>query len=133
MVVANQLSGLGPGIYESHAIDHIVKTSLQQDEKIGPSNPFLPLGLMKIRSELSFQQTIHPLYFLLLSQLDAVIGELLSPLAVLARGITAPLIGTLVRITAVAFQKQLQILATTNTTYRVSISGQIKPPCLHLG
>jgi hypothetical protein len=105
VIVPHQLPGLGPGICETHAVDNIVQPSFQEDQKVGASNALLSLRFMEIKAELAFQQAVHPLYFLFFSQLDTVVGKLLSTLTVLAWRIATSLISALVRITAVAFQK----------------------------
>ena len=105
MVVPHQLPGLRPRICKTHAVDDIVQPSFQEDQQVGASNALLSLRFMEIKTELAFQQTVHPFYFLLFSQLDTVVGKLLSALTVLAWRIATSLISALVRITAVAFQK----------------------------
>jgi hypothetical protein len=57
--------------------------------------------------ELPFQESVHPLYLLLLAELDSEIGETWTAVAVLARRVVSLLDRALLAVAAIALQKQL--------------------------
>jgi hypothetical protein len=91
MAVPDQLPRFVAGVGEPQPVNHIVQTTLQEDQEIGARNPLLPLGFGEEVSELVFRQPVHPFYFLLLPELDPVVGKLGPALAVLSRRIASAL------------------------------------------
>jgi len=56
--------------------------------------------------KLFFREAIQPFNFLLFPKLNTIIGSLSAPtLAVLARRVTAPVKGALIRITAISLKE----------------------------
>jgi hypothetical protein len=71
----------------------------------------LPVGFLKITSELLLQEAVNPLQLLFLTELNAIIGRLLPSLPVISRGIFSSFKGTFVTVTAIALKKQLDSLS----------------------
>jgi hypothetical protein len=69
--MAHQLPGLAPRVSESHAIDNIVETGLENLQEIVTSNAATPLGFHKVLVELTLHDPVEPAYFLLLAQLKS--------------------------------------------------------------
>jgi hypothetical protein len=77
---------------------------------------------------LLLQQTVHPFKLLLLSQLNAIIGEFLPELAVISWGITPSFKGALLAVTPVSLEKQLQTLSPAQPAHGFSIPCQKSLP-----
>jgi len=75
-------------------------------------------------SELVLQKAVHPLHLLLLAELDPVARELHPALAVLPRGVWAPLDGALVGVAAVPLQVHLEVLAAADAANAGGVAGQ---------
>jgi hypothetical protein len=73
---------------------------------------------------LLFQQAVHAFQLLLLAQLDAVLRELGSLLAMLPRRIIAPFDGALIRVTTLSFQKEFEVFSSAKPANRLCISSQ---------
>src|ERR1051325_1284948 len=87
-------------------VDDIIEAALEHlDERFaGPSR--FPERLFEVIAELLLHQAVHPPDLVFFTELDAVFGDLLPPvLAVLARGVRAPLHGALLRETLRALEK----------------------------
>ena len=91
-------------------------------------NALATFGLFEIALELLFDQPVNPLYFLLFTQLNAVIGKLASVLAVLSGGVVAALDGALIRIATVTLEVELHRLAAAKPALSFSVSSQNVPP-----
>jgi hypothetical protein len=111
-----QLASLITRPGKPHAVNHIIHPALQEDQKILTGNALHSLGHEEVLTKLSLQDTVGQLGTLFLPQLHAVLGGLATALAVLARRIGSTLDGTLIRVTAIAFQKQLHIFPATLAT-----------------
>jgi hypothetical protein len=74
-LVRNQLPCLGTSRTKSHPIDNIIKTRLKQHQQIRASISLSALGLSEVAPELPFKHTVHPLNFLLFSQLETKVGR----------------------------------------------------------
>jgi hypothetical protein len=107
MAVTHQLSGLIPGVGKTHLVDHIVETHLQQAQKIGPGNAFLPFRDQEIMMELALQDTVHAADLLLLPQLELVIGRFFPLPPVLSGGVGPTLIRAFIGKAPVALEKYL--------------------------
>ncbi len=91
MIVPNKMSALTSRVSKPQAIDHIIQTSFQKYEQIGTRNPFLTICFNENQMKLLLGKAIHTLDLLLLSQLNAVVGNFpTATLSLFSRGITAP-------------------------------------------
>jgi hypothetical protein len=109
--VIHQLPGFFPGGTEAESIDDVVQTALEQPQQRLSRYTGLPLSAFEDPPELPLLQPIDSPQFLLLSQLQTVFRRAVSPLAVLARGIAAPLNGALLRHATGALEEELLSLA----------------------
>jgi hypothetical protein len=104
MIVANEMATLRPGIDESQPVHDIVQSPFQRNEQVGSGNSFLPFSPLEKQSELIFGKTVHPLYFLFFTKLNAVIGYFsATSLSMLTGWISAPIESTLVAVAPVTF------------------------------
>ena len=69
MAVPHQLPGLPPRVSETHAIDDIVETGLQNLQEVITGDAATPLSLYKVLVELALHDAVEPAHFLLLAQL----------------------------------------------------------------
>ena len=108
MPVPNKMSALGSRVGKSDAIDDIVQSAFQRDEKIGTGDALLTIRPFEEQPELIFREAIHPFDLLLFPELNTVVGHFPAPsLSMLTRRIAPSIKCTFVRITTVPFQKQL--------------------------
>jgi hypothetical protein len=75
--------------------------------------------------KLPFQDTINAAGLLFFPQLQPIFRLFFAALSVLARGVSSPAYRTLIRITAVTFQKKLDTFAPAKPAGRIGISCQI--------
>jgi hypothetical protein len=95
------ISGSG----KAHTVDNAVQTTLQHLKELFARNSLFPGHPVEIPSELSFQDAVNPLHFLLFPTLRLIFRSFCPFLTVLSRRIIPPVDGTLLRQTTVAFQK----------------------------
>src|SRR6185436_15298603 len=84
---------------------------LEQREEVLAGDPGLARRLLVVVAELLLEHAVVPPRLLLLAQLDAVLGLLLAPTAVVARRVRASLDAALVGEAALALEEQLLPLA----------------------
>ena len=105
--VENVLPGLGTRVGKAQPVNDVVQTALQQYKKIRAGDAFLAIRPFKKQMKLFLGKAVHPLYFLLFTQLDAIVRKLpAAALTMFARWISPAIKGTFIRITAIAFQKE---------------------------
>ena len=105
MVVPNQLTPLVSRIGKTEAVDRAVQSSLKKREKDFARNSLLTVRLVEGVAKLVLQSPIDSFDFLFFSQLSPVLGELLSPLAMLSGRITPSIDSALLRVTSLPFEK----------------------------
>ena len=93
VVVNNQLTGFGTGRCPAAAVNHVVKTALEQTEQVFTGYAGLALCHFEIMVELAFQNTVISSGFLLHAQLKTVFRNLLAALSVLTGGIASAVEG----------------------------------------
>ena len=111
VAVADQLARLAARRGEAEAHEHVVEAALEHPQQVLARDPGLPRRLGVVRAELLLEHAVVAARLLLLTQLDAVLGLLLAPAAVLAGRIRAALDAALVGQAALALEEQLLALA----------------------
>jgi hypothetical protein len=120
--VAHQLAGLGVIGGEAQPIDHVVQAALQHLQEVLAGDPLHADGLEVVATELPLGEAVDALHLLLLAQLQAVVGDLApAGLAVLTRGVRAPLVAALVGVAAVALQEELHVFAPAKAANRTGV------------
>src|ERR1019366_2999820 len=120
-LVADQLAGLGTRGRETHAIDHIVQTALEQLQQRLAGGSGAARGRMVIVAELTLEHAVHAAQLLLLSQLQTVIRQSLPPLTLDAARGHLQLALALERLGA-ALEKQIRALAAGELAGRTNVS-----------
>src|SRR5207245_1946476 len=106
--VADELPGLRTRGGEAEAVDDIVDPRLEHAQQVVAGDACALLrGLLVVRAELLLEQAVVPARFLLLAQLQQVLGLLDAAAAVLARWIRAALDGAFLRQAALALEEEL--------------------------
>jgi hypothetical protein len=126
--MSHQLPGLIPGIGKTEAVNDTIQPSFQKDEQVFARNPLFSLRLLEIIAELLLQNSINPLNLLFLPELIPKFRKNTPRFSVLPRGIGLPVDGTLIGITAIPLEKELEVFPPTEPTFRVYISSQDIPP-----
>src|SRR5262249_26076606 len=107
---------------EPQAVDHVVEAPLEELEEVLARHALHADGLVVVAAELPLGEAVDALHLLLLAQLRAVVRELAPPgLAVLAGGVGAPLVAALVRVAAVALEKELHVFAPAEPANRAGV------------
>ena len=84
-----------------------------------------PLSFDKVLVKLALHDPVKPAHFLLLAQLKSELRRSSrTALSVLPGRIVAPFDGAFVRVTALSFQKELEVLSPAKTTHRFGVSSQ---------
>src|SRR5262245_3059718 len=118
MTVAHELSRLGPRRREAKAVDDVVEAPLEKLQERHAGDPARALGLLEVGAELILEHAVNALDLLLLAQLQAVARQLrLTRLAVLPRREVALLDRALLRVAALALQKELHRLTTAQPAH----------------
>src|SRR3954451_8569356 len=111
VAVADQLPRLAPRGGEAEAHEHVVEAALEDAQEVLARDAGLPRSLRVVRAELLLEDAVVAAGLLLLAQLDAVLGLLLAPAAVIAGRVGAALDAALVGQAALALEEQLLSLA----------------------
>jgi len=111
--MSHQLPGLIPGTGKTEAINDTVQPSFQKDEQVFARNSLFSLRLLEIIAELPFQNSINPLNLLFFPELISIFRKFTPPFSVLTRGIGPPVDGTLIGITPVPLEKELEVFPPT--------------------
>src|SRR3954447_14483969 len=111
MTVQDELARLAPGGRETETHEHVVEPRLQQPQEVLAGDSGLAARLLVVVGELPLEHAVVAPRLLLLAQLQAVLGLLLAPAAVIAGRVRAPLDAALVREAALALEEELHALA----------------------
>jgi hypothetical protein len=103
-------------IGESQPVDGAVQSSFKKGEKDFACNSLLAIRLLEGIAKLILESPVDSFHFLLFSQLGPVIRELFPPLAMLPGRITPSIDGTLLRVTPLPLEKELQALSSAQST-----------------
>src|SRR5262249_7871554 len=123
MPMAYQLARLGARMGEAQPINQVVETPLEQHQQVFARDTGSALRQIEVMREFGLQQTVNALYLLLFTQPDRKLRKARAALTMRTRRIIAPLDRALVRVTALALQKQLESLAPTHPAYGTEISS----------
>src|SRR3954452_16302515 len=105
--VPDQLAGLAARGGEAEAHEHVVEAALEDAQQVLAGDALLAGSLLVVVAELLLEDAVVAARLLLLPQLDAVLGLLLAPAAVIAGRIGAALDAALVGQAALALEEQL--------------------------
>lgn len=84
MAVIDYLTGLRSRSAYAHAVHDVVETLFEQREHVLAHDALHALGALVVAVELAFEQTVDTAHLLLLAELDAVLGILMTGEAVLS-------------------------------------------------
>src|ERR1051325_9468949 len=124
MAMTHEEPGFSARTGKAKPIGDIVEAPFKQNQQGLAGDAFGARGFGESTAELIFQQTVHPLDLLLFAQLQAVLGELRPALAMLSRRIVTALDGALVGITALSFEKELEVFSPAQPAHGICISSQ---------
>ena len=85
--VRDQLTCLGAGGSQAHAVDDVVETGFQQLQQQFAGVAALAGSFGKVATELALQDAVHALDFLLLTQLQAIVAGALAAGATMLSGL----------------------------------------------
>ncbi len=106
---------------KTHPVDDVVEARLQQLEELLAGGTGAARRLLVIAAELALEHTVHAPQLLLLTQLQAVVGQPLAALALDAAGRHLKLALGLKRL-GTALEKQIRALAASELAGRTEIS-----------
>jgi hypothetical protein len=128
VAVAHQLAAFGVIADEPGAVHDVVETALEQLDQIVAGDALHARGFVVVAAKLALGDSVDSFYFLLLAQLLAVVRALAAAsLAVLTGRVRAALVATLVRVAALAFEKQLHIFAPAEPTDGTDVPSHLSP------
>src|SRR3954469_14397286 len=127
VAVADELASLAARGREAKTDEHVVEAPLEEGQQVLAGDPGLPRRLLVVVAELLLEHPVVALGLLLLAKLNAVLGLLLAPAAVVARRVRAPLDAALVGEAALALEEQLLPLAAALLALRASVSSHACP------
>src|SRR5262249_9533528 len=111
------------------AIDDVVEAALEQHQQVLAGDALHARRLVVVAAELALGDAVDALDLLLLTQLLAVVRQLLAPrLTVLAGRIRAPLQAALVGVAAIALQEELHVFSTAQTTNGTDVTSHGSNP-----
>src|SRR3954452_22336645 len=111
VTVADQLAGLAPAGGETEPDQHVVEAALEHAQQVLARDSGLPRRLVVVDPELLLEDAVVATRLLLLTQLHAVLGLLLTPATVVAGRVRTTLDAALVGEAALALEEQLLALA----------------------
>ncbi len=121
----DQLACLSTGTGKSQTIHDVVQPPFQSNQEVSAGNAFLAVCPFEEEVKLFFGKAVDALDFLLLSQLDAVVGYLTAAtLAVFSRRIGPPVEGAFVGVASIPFEKKLYVFTPANPAVRSHMIGQ---------
>src|SRR3954470_12545133 len=122
VAVPDELPGLGARRCEPESVDDVVEASLEHPEQVLTRDPGALGRLGVVRTELFLEQAVVAARFLLLAQLQQILGLLDPAAAVLARRIRATLDRAFLSQAALALEKELHALAAALLALRGTVS-----------
>lgn len=122
--VADQLTGLSPGVGEAEAVHDVVQTAFEESEQVRAGHALRHIGVDEVTVELLFQNAINATHLLLFTQLDGVVAQFFTGAAMLTGRVGAAVKGALVGEATVALQQELRAFTTAQTTFGIIIFGQ---------
>src|SRR6266480_972842 len=131
-LVAHQLARLGARGREAHAVHHVVEATLEELQQVLAGGAAPAGGFVVVVAELPLEHPVHAAQFLLLAQLQAVVGQARAALTLDAPRRHAELALVLQRLDA-ALQEQIRALAAgelacgTNVTRHIVLVKPIDP------
>src|SRR5436853_3965469 len=134
-LVAHQLARLGARGREAHAIHHVVQPALEQLQQVLAGGTAPAGGFVVVVAELPLEHPVHAAQFLLLAQLQAVVGQARAALTLDAPRRHAELALVFKRLDA-ALQEQIRALAAgelacgTNVTRHIVLVKPLDPALL---
>src|SRR4051794_36129052 len=105
--VPDELAGLAARGGGAEAHEHVVEAALEDAQQVLAGDALLAGSLLVVVAELLLEDAVVAARLLLLPQLDAVLGLLLAPAAVVAGRVRAALDAALVGEAALALEEQL--------------------------
>jgi hypothetical protein len=111
--MSHQLPSLIPGTGKTETVNDTIQASLQKDEQVFACNPLFSFRPLEIITELSLQNSINPFNFLFFPELISIFRKFTPPFSVLTRGIGPPIDGTMIGITPVPLEKELEVFPPT--------------------
>jgi hypothetical protein len=117
VTVPHELPRLGARVREAESVDHVVEPPLEQDHQRFAGDALRPVRFLEQLPELPLEQAVHALQLLLLAELEAVLGELHAPLAMLAGRIVATLDGALVGVAPLSLEEEFQTFTPAKPAY----------------
>src|SRR5436190_12357285 len=121
--MAYELARLGARGRQPESVDDVVEPPLQQLQQRLAGDPARPVGHLEVAPELVLQHAVDALDLLLLAQLQTVPDQLrLAQLAVLPRRQVALLDCALLRVAALALQKELHAFAPAQPADRTDVT-----------
>ena len=109
----HQLPALGARGREAHAADDVVEAALEQAEHVLARRALHARRVREVARELTLEHSVDASDLLLLTQTEAVLGELDAGLAVLPRRVRATRDAALLGVAALALEIELDAFAAT--------------------
>src|SRR3989440_7558579 len=134
-LMADQLARLGARGSEAHAIHHVVQPALEEPQQVLAGGAAPAGGFVVVVAELPLEYAVHAAQFLLLAQLQAVVGQARAALTLDAPRGHGELAFVFQRLDA-ALQEQVSALATgelalgTNVTRHIVLVKPLDPALL---
>ena len=136
MTVINELPRLTTRSREPSPVNGIIQTTLKEEQQVLTRYSLHSRRAFEVITELTLEDEIDALDFLLLAQLLAVANQGLTPaqrIAMLSRRLRAALLNWTGRlVTSITLQKKFCTFAATQTAHRISIPSQLFS-CLQSG
>jgi hypothetical protein len=114
--MVNDLSSLATRRTETESINNVIKSSLQEYEKLSSRHTLCRSRSLEGVVELSLEEAVGPLNLLLLTKLNLVVGEGLTSTAVLTWTTLSLLYRALAGETPLALEEELLPLSTAQAT-----------------
>src|SRR4051794_20418874 len=128
--VPDQLAGLAARGGEAEAHEHVVEAALEDAQQVLARDALLAGSLLVVVAELLLEDAVVAAGLLLLAQLDAVLGLLLAPAAVVARRVGAALDAALVGQAALTLEEELLALAAALLALGTRVASHLDTPPL---
>jgi hypothetical protein len=125
MAVLDQLASLRTGVGEPQTIHNVVQPTLESNQEVSAGDAFLAVRSLEEEMKLFLGKAVDALDLLLLSQLDAIVGDLTAAtLAVFSRRIGSSVESAFVGVASIPFKKKLYVFTPANPAVRSHMIGQ---------